>query len=150
MLISIKKNDIQNVYDWPFSDLGFLLVHTGEKLSTHLYLENLNNLDDVEDLEEQVLKVQHAFSTRNSNLLIEGINGFHQNLQERLLVAPHTLICLEKLSKNPYIVALKGCGAMGADVIFILVTKEKEDLVSSRLKEEGWSILARTAILYKP
>jgi mevalonate kinase len=116
--VYINKNEhILTNITWPFNDIAFILLHTGKKLATH----------------------QHLAS---SIMPADTINASYHELTRLNLVAAHTLQCISELKKHKFILALKGCGALGADVILVLVPKV--DLCDSLviLSKEEYCLLA--------
>ncbi len=53
------------------------------------------------------------------------------------------------LGADPAILAAKGCGAMGADVLLLIVERKARDLTHSHLVAEGWTVLASSYNLYR-
>lgn len=135
-------------YDWPFPDLAFILLHTGEKLATHQHLQTLTLGGCMEQLVGIVKSAKLAFESANSEQIIDAVNAYHECLQQQGLVATHSLHLMAMLKKNKDILAMKGCGAMGADVLLLLVPANQlkdhcEYFASSKL-----NILATSDNLY--
>jgi hypothetical protein len=55
------------------------------------------------------------------DLFLSGLQDFQDILLEQKLVAEHTEKILSELKKNSDILFAKGCGALGSDVIFVLM-----------------------------
>ncbi|MES2769782.1 MAG: hypothetical protein V4596_11615 [Bdellovibrionota bacterium] len=119
--------DIQNKvikrFDWPFDGLSFVLIKSQEKIATHEHLKDLNQIPE-KGLRSCVAKTLKAFETKSQALLIEGIQENYEVLKSADLVAPQALKTLEKISKHEFVLAAKGCGALGADVFCALVKSE--------------------------
>lgn len=143
---SLRKIEL---FSWPFADLAFLLVHSGKKLNTHHHLQQVRLLpDSTAALIDIVEKTKQAFQQVSSGLLIEAVRAYHEKLTALNLVATHTLEQLDILQKKPSILAAKGCGAMGADVLLLIFPQEKMAEQVSLLKREDWKILATSSDLH--
>ena len=136
------------IYPWPFQDIGFLLLHTKQKLATHHHLQTLNMPAEIKKLAFWVESAQLGFETEDSQRLIDAVNQYHKQLSHLNLVAPHTQRYIQTFQKNPNILASKGCGAMGSDVILLLLLKENLYKFSNQLTHEGWDILASSDDIY--
>ncbi len=134
------------IYPWPFDDLAFILLHTGQKLATHQHLQALSLTDKIKQLAEIVQSAKIAFETKDSTRIIESVNAYHQYLLKLDLVASHSLQQIKALQKNPDILAIKGCGAMGADVLLLLVPKHR----LADFSMMGLNILATSENIYLP
>lgn len=143
-----RDKKIYEGFGWPFKDLSFFLIHTGSKLATHQHLASLSPMDSNELLFSLVEKAKQAFILSDRFLLIEAINDYHQVLLKRSLVAEHSLIFIEAFQKNPDVLAIKGCGAMGSDLLLLLVDKTKKALIQENLLAQSWKIIATEKDLY--
>lgn len=137
-----KHNKIIQSYPWPFKDLSFLLIHTGVKLATHHHLQQTTLPPQINQLSGIVDKARQAFELVNSEQLINNINDYHQKLTELNLVAQHSLELINMVQAYPEVLAIKGCGALGADIILILTAPQDVELLSSKLFSQNCSILA--------
>ena len=141
--VYIHRERVQcQTYVWPFDDLAFILLHTGQKLATHQHLESLTLTDEIEQLAAIVLSAKSAFESAESTRVIEAVNAYHQRLLQLGLVASHTLALIELLQKNTDILAIKGCGAMGADVLLLLVPANRLTYCCNHLSAMGLKMLA--------
>ena len=120
-------------FAWPFLDVSFILIHTGHKLQTHQHLKQLILPDTMERLTSLVGMAKEAFITADAEQLIDAVNGYHTHLHQLQWVAPHTVSRIEQLRQDPDVLAVKGCGAMGADVLLVLVPTDKRDSLRKRL-----------------
>ena len=143
-----RERDQCQTYVWPFHDLAFILLHTGQKLATHQHLESLTLTDEIEQLAAIVLSAKLAFESAESTRLIEAVNAYHQRLLQLGLVASHSLALIELLQKNTDILAIKGCGAMGADVLLLLVPANRLTYCCNNLSAMGLKMLATSEHLH--
>ncbi len=137
------------IYEWPFADIAFVLIHTGEKLATHHHLQTLQLTQAVNQLTPIVYQGKEAFDTGNSALLVEAVNAYYQQLLALDLVSLKTQAYIELLSKFPDVLALKGCGAMGADIMLALVPSARLEQAMHYFFAEDFSVLASTRHLYQ-
>lgn len=137
-----KEKKLIKTYRWPFSDLRFFLIHTGVKLATHEHLQTTVLPQQMDNLADLVDEAKHAFMNRDSAQLIESINRYHQQLMELNLVAPHSQELLARLRAFPEVITAKGCGALGADILLVLVAKHDAKSLRNQLNLQKWKILA--------
>lgn len=138
----------QQSFSWPFQSMGFILIHTQKKLATHQHLQSKQLMPNIEDLSKVVELTVEAFEQADASKLITSINTYHQLLLSKNLVAEHSLECMLSLQNHQDILAMKGCGAMGADVILILVPLEKIPMLIQQWTQQGWIILATSVDLF--
>jgi len=142
-------------HSWPFSDLQVYFFTTGKKLATHIHLQTLPVLNDEnrEGREDQVkiwdglTHVYHqamdAFHQHHQKMFIDSFSEYQVQLAQQGWQSEHTQYCLGELNSVSGVLASKGCGAMGADVIAVLVAKSsnsakfKADQDSLRMKTES-------------
>lgn len=137
-----KKERKIKTYSWPFSDLSFLLVHTGKKLATHHHLQEAGLPKDVRHLSAIVDTAMESFEYNKGHLFIECINEYHCQLAELNLVAEHSLELINQLSHYPEVLAIKGCGALGADIVLIITSRMNRDILSNKVQLLNKKILA--------
>jgi mevalonate kinase len=135
VFIDRNKGRIDNIV-WPFSDVSFLMFATGVKVPTHLHLSTLCELPNSELL-ESVQKFNEAVMNIDKKSMVESINEFRKILYENNLEAPTTSALINKLKPLNGVLAAKGCGAMGADVIMLLVDKSEQNTIASTLSLQG-------------
>lgn len=126
---------IINKFSWPFSTMDLCLIHTGNKISTHTYLKDLVDIDTghMGDVVEDAIM---ALETSDRELFIESINTYGELLQTKNWVAATTVLLLEKIRTQQGVLAAKGCGAMGADIIFVLLETKSRDTFASWCQEQ--------------
>lgn len=112
--IDIGARSLETLY----SDFGLTLslFHTGQKLATHSHLENLPNIPS-EALTYLVWDGLEAIRSGSKENFAASIKAYGALLADAKLVAAHTEKALASLPAE--IVAAKGCGAMGSDVIAV-------------------------------
>jgi mevalonate kinase len=143
-----KHQEHIQTYAWPFKDLSFFLIHTGVKLATHHHLQQVTLPSNrIKQLSTLVDQANEAFTQQNSHAFIECIKHYHQQLKQLNLVAEHSLLLIEELSADSEILAVKGCGALGADIILILTDRHNAKSLHQKLKTQNKKILATETMI---
>jgi len=110
------------VYGWTFSDIDFALIPTGKKLPTHEHLKTLTDFD-ASAIEVAMAGIRRALISGNSQAFVTGIKDNAQALQDLGFVTPYTQEVCQELLRKPGVLAAKGCGALGADVVLVVFDK---------------------------
>lgn len=118
---------------WSFPKLGFLLCYTHNKVETHSHLQTLNNTSDLKILSQLSEQTIEALRNKNESDFIAGIEYFQAELMKQEKVSLNTLEILQKLAAESLVLAAKGCGAMGADVICLF--SHDVDALRSKIKK---------------
>ena len=143
-----RKEQVLETKPWPFTDVGFLLLHTGKKLATHDHLRNPSFTSNSVSLSAVVETAWRAFQDVDSYSLIAAVNDYQTQLMALNLMASHSITLIMQLKRQFRILAAKGCGAMGADILLLIVDINQFDDLNNNLSESGWSVLASHADLY--
>lgn len=144
-----KKKQLIHTYDWSFPDLSFFLLHTGNKLATHHHLRQSTLPAQTNELSVIVDEAKQAFEQHNSQVLIDCINKYHQQLNTLHLVASSSLELIQQFRAFPEVLAIKGCGALGADVLLIITARSDALLFQEQLLARDKRVLATEADLTK-
>ncbi|STX50797.1 mevalonate kinase [Legionella busanensis] len=134
-------------YDWVFKDISFILLHTGSKVATHCHLQEVKLPSRLTSLKSIVENAQLVFQQGDSHKLITVINSYQQELIALNLVAPTTLELLKFFKADPNILTVKGCGALGMDILLLIVARDKLVSIVNTLKKD-WLVLATSEELY--
>ncbi len=115
---------------WTLPSLGFALIHTQQSLATHHHLsEDLGAHDALYHLAKEGVD---AYQQQDESAFLACINAYQDTLHQLKRSAPHTQTLLNQLD-HPEILAKKGCGAMGSDVILILYKKQASAILKPYL-----------------
>ncbi|NUN07514.1 MAG: hypothetical protein HUU57_17355 [Bdellovibrio sp.] len=136
-----KRQGLISVKSWPFADLEFSIVHTGHKVATHEHLKKLPGFE-ASSLEKAFMVIREAFEKHDSELFVQGIRSYQIVLQDLGFTCPETLALLEKINKVPAVLAAKGCGALGADVVLVVTKKDHSADLKEFCTQENLSILS--------
>ncbi|MEK6772880.1 MAG: hypothetical protein AABY64_02970 [Bdellovibrionota bacterium] len=140
--IDSKTWDIQKT-KWPWPNLIGYLIATGNKLSTHTHLQDLNDFNSNE-LFHILQQARSSIKTMNLDHWIKSVNNYSNELEQLGLASPATLAIVREIRSWSGVLAAKGCGALGADVIFCVLTSDEEKSVQSQLLSKNLKIVATT------
>ena len=101
--------------------LTISLFHTGKKLNTHEHLQQLPKIP-VEKFKGLVIDAKQALLSGDSHLFVKSIREYGIELEKLGLLAAHSKEILKKFGTN--VLAAKGCGAMGSDVVLVVHREE--------------------------
>lgn len=122
-------------FAWPF-DNEILLFHTGHKVSTHEHLKNLQNIPE-DEMTEFVLTLQTALQTVDFKKFVQALDGFAKALETQGWALKRTLDIVAKLRETEGVHTAKGCGALGADVVMVIVDSVHKEKIIRNAHELG-------------
>ncbi len=113
-------------HTWPFPNLCYSLLKTATKVNTHQHLAQLLTYDFsiLSMLASQ--SIQH-FLNKDAMSFAVSINRYQQQLRKQQLLHPKTQQLIQEIQDHCDITAIKGCGALGADVLLVLLTNQQRD-----------------------
>ena len=117
---------------WPFPNLDWLALITGNKVKTHEHLAKPLTLDwrQVEQLNENIVS---AFTSKNEEAFVAALRQWRAFLLQNNLEVPATSELVDFFCEIPGVVAAKGCGALGSDVVFVLYEKASAQMLENCL-----------------
>lgn len=145
--IDYQKKVTQS-YAWPFPELSFFLIHSGKKLATHSYLQNIPKLKSLHALSDCVEEAKEAIHQQVVEPFLRAVNTYQQKLANLKLTTSHSLELMQRLRRHSDILAMKGCGALGADVLLVLFAASQTQSLKAWLEKEGLAVLASRENLY--
>lgn len=104
---------------WPFARLSFSLFRTNEKTPTHSHLGSLQGTHFGElrpDLDRALVAFHHG----QDQVFVESVARYGRLLQDMGLLHEKVIPAVEGLRASEQVLAVKGCGAMGADILLVL------------------------------
>lgn len=128
---------------WPWVNSVGYFISTGNKLSTHLHLQQLGDFNSTE-LFRILQKSRLALKTTDLLQWLESLHEYSQALDLLGLVSPETSLLLKAIRDWPGVQAAKGCGALGADVIFCVVKTDHDEDFQLALKTHQLKLIAST------
>ncbi len=126
---------------WNFPTLDFLLISTGIKVKTHEHLQSLD-LKKISHYSEISNAVVRLYFKNDPVEFITGLTEWTNFLISENRVHTNSLELRTALMKNPDILCAKPCGALGADVMLILVEAEKLQAMKHKISALGLSVMA--------
>tara|TARA_B100001248_G_scaffold262722_1_gene261560 strand:+ start:1675 stop:2628 length:954 start_codon:yes stop_codon:yes gene_type:complete len=145
---SVILEDYYHFNEWPLSDLDFCLIRTGKKVATHAHLSNLNAIE-LTKLSEISSQAAESLKQKNEEKFLSCIQEFRENLIEQSLVEPRTLQIFQHLHERPEVLTYKGCGALGADVILVIVISDLLQDFKDWVAQEDYEWLASSQDITK-
>lgn len=130
---------------WPFDEIDFCLIHTGEKIATHQHLSSLaTEATHKQALFDIALQTYQSLKQIHTSDFIQCIQNYGAALDQLNLVAPHTQQLIQQIKQHPAVLATKGCGALGADVILIVFDKNQANSLLDWLKQYALKVVVST------
>lgn len=130
-------SDVQFNYqrmEWPFADLDFLIVPTGFKVATHEHLGTLNT-ESLKGLSHLSDKMMVSLQAKDHTGFLDELKTWNKRLMSLDLVHANTLEILNSLNTHPEVAFAKGCGALGADIVFVAFMRGEQARVRLILSE---------------
>ncbi|MEY4617030.1 MAG: hypothetical protein RJB66_1990 [Pseudomonadota bacterium] len=121
---------------WPFPQWDILFFATGAKQATHEHLSALNQID-LKILRSIYQSTMAAFKASESDLFLQGFKAYQKELAHCGWQASFTGSLLAKINLISGVFAAKGCGAMGADVLAVIVDKKSATSVAGQIESLG-------------
>ncbi len=135
-----KEQNRLQVVEWPFEDINYYLLHTGNKIATHQHLKELTFFTTHQLMDIVFAGFQHL-QTKNAEGFVHCIKEYAQALQKQGWVCAKTEELLTLLNACPQVLAAKGCGALGADVILVLANKQNHFALLDWLKAKAMNVV---------
>ncbi len=120
---------------WPFPDLDFFLIRTGIKLSTWEHLNQIQVGKKFSALSDLAEKAFTYVKNSNTEAFVATLKEYANCLEQQNLVHQKTLFFLNEIKKVKLIVAAKGCGALGAEVIAVFFHPKDKQTVRDILAQ---------------
>lgn len=130
-----RESGIFSEAPWPFADHTLLFVPTGNKLATHDHLKELRELSENHLLELREAMKLLLFSLTNGqlHLFVKSLEDYQNKLKSLGYLASGSAELLLQFKKIPGVLAGKALGAMGADVILLLVEKSQMQKIQQQV-----------------
>lgn len=114
---------------WPFKEYSFLLVRTGQKLATHEHLAKING-SSFKALQADFDRAMKSLEAADAKTFAEAVTAYQVRLADMGLLSAVSKNLLGSIEDSGLFFTQKACGAMGADVIFVMFQKSKtQDVV---------------------
>ena len=136
-----KPSQSAEAFNWHFPELGFAIIRTGFSIDTHTHLADLNTVDTM-PLQLISRRCVHAFKMQDEHALVHCVNAYRETLQALGLCHPKTQALIEQLQASDVFVAVKGCGALGADTILTVYDKSLETSIKDYFLDRHLEVVA--------
>jgi mevalonate kinase len=143
--VHMATNRVEQL-DWPFKDIEAVLIRGPLKVATYKHLEDLR-LNDTAELVKRSSSVYEAVKNAAVEDFVRSIRDFNEILNDEGLVAPESSEVQKLLSSRSEVLAVKGCGALGADIIMAVVVKAQLGEFSNFLREQKLDWIGSTQFL---
>ena len=113
---------VSSVVKWPFKDLDFVLMRTGESFPTWRHLPGLDPFlksEGFKNLKKLSHRAGRAVAQGRGDLFLSTVREYGEGLRQARLVHPETQKLLKSISRIPCVLAAKGTGAMGAETLVV-------------------------------
>ncbi|MCX7337933.1 MAG: hypothetical protein NTX76_01440 [Alphaproteobacteria bacterium] len=138
---------------WPFQDIDFIILKTPHKVPTHDHLAD-------DSLAKRVATAYPDLASVAANALAAVHNGDAAEFVRSFTEYSHLLMkqdlslldvydLAQEIRQHPGVVAAKGCGAMGADTMMILVETHQRNAVEKYLHQEKLTVVAAGGFGFK-
>lgn len=126
-----------------------LLFTTQQKVTTHDHLEKIESSDfkSLADISELIV---NFWDQNNEESMLEGVNEFSKCLDYLGLVDEDTKNKLRFVKKIEGVKAAKGCGAMGADTILLIINNEYKNKIIEECEKINLKFLVSCDQVYMP
>lgn len=132
---------------WPFKNLDVLFLKTPHKIATHEHLQNISKEQlPLEQLEKIALRTIASFEKVKSDDFLFGIKEYAELLAESDLLCKESEQLITELAPIPGVKLIKGCGALGADVLALFVEAEKSQTIQNNLAHYEFVISLQESI----
>lgn len=136
-----RLNGRVQTFAWPFQEIEFFVVHTGNKLATHEHLKGLEDFA-TQDFEAAMKLVHEGLSQVQFDLLLDGLRQYREALSKQGRIAEHTKTLVLKLEADSDVLFAKGCGAMGSDVVLVFCEKINARKVRKQIEQLSLRVIA--------
>ena len=116
----------------PFEGFNCVMIHTGLRMKTHEHLKDLK-FSDNSDLKVLADQGVSALENKKDEDFIRIVNEYGKALDSMGFVLPEVRKTVEELRQIPEVLAVKGCGAMSAEVIIVFFKTEDSESLKKKV-----------------
>lgn len=136
----VSENGAQSK-PWPYPELSFAVLRTGNKIQTHQHLLELDR-EPLSELKGLAYAVAESFAAEPCEKFLEALGAFSMTLRKLHLQVPSTLTILQRLEGQAWCKLAKGCGALGADTVLVFFGKNDRAAAMNLSSELGLEVVA--------
>lgn len=137
-IVDIKTQSAKSL-DWPFRNLSFLIFRTGIKVETHAHFNKVSK-DSCARLANIAVFAIEAFQRTDSLEFLKAISEFDSVMIGQCLYSVDSETRWQSLRTHKDVLAVKGCGAMGADTVIVFcessTASSLREFIANKLKLE--------------
>lgn len=128
---------------WPSTKIGMMLLKNSVKVPTHEHLKKINLdfatfSDGKKDIwnqsQDEVFRLKKFFEKDQAQDLFLSVQNFLSFLNSQDFICNETKVALNDLGKIQGVHTVKGCGALGADFLWLTYDISKEAEIVNQLK----------------
>jgi hypothetical protein len=122
-------------HPWKFQELDFLIFRSGHKVPTHEFVKEarLEKLKTLVGLSHETVQ---AYLQNDMAAFFDGLQAFVQKQTFLGLVDARAADLVERAEYDPDVLFAKGCGAMAADTLLMIVETSKAERVKKRWSDQ--------------
>lgn len=132
LLLDKKQNSLEKI-QWPFAGVMVLFVHTGHKLATHEHLKARLSVPESE-LKTAFAGLELGLQAKDLEKFLAGLSHFSESLSSAGLMCENSQKLQREFLLWSGVLAAKPCGAMGSDVVALVVEASQQGSILKRLK----------------
>ena len=115
-------------------ELDCVMIHTGVRIKTHEHLKQLQ-LPKLSELISLARVGVEAMEQGQEKDFVQIVNQYGEALNRMGLTLPHVQKTVRELKALPEAQAVKGCGALSAEVIILFYKKKDEESLKSKISQ---------------
>jgi mevalonate kinase len=127
--------------EWPYPEIGFVILRTGRKLATHDHLKSLDRAK-LAPLKSLAEKAFETFDTEPSETFLSHVSRYAKALRELEVQSPSTIKMLIPFEEQEWCLVAKGCGAFGEDTALVFYPREARREVMQFCAQQGAEVAA--------
>ena len=122
-IIDAEKNRADHI-QWPFADIEIHIYKTQTKITTHEHLKKISmSSETVSVLNRCATSCVSALDKKSKDLFFKELQEFSRLQEKAKLLSPDSAQWMNKALTAKGVVAARGCGALGADVLALFIEK---------------------------
>lgn len=122
-IIDAGKNRADQVV-WPFADVEIHIFKTQTKITTHEHLKKITmSSETVAVLERCATNCIAALDRKSKAPFFKELQEFSRLQEKAKLLSPDSAVWIQKALNTKGVLAARGCGALGADVLAVFLEK---------------------------
>lgn len=125
------------VIPWPKEQLRVVFVRTGEKLVTHEHLQSGEGFQTA-NLAELTRRALRNFERAELDDFFDATREFAETQNRLGLLANKSYLLMKQLNEWPEVQTVRGCGAMGADLLAVYFLANHRESLVSRLRSHSF------------